>query len=502
MDTMVEIFKHCTREYHAYDALLWNGKTVTYHEFGEATLRLANSLLKLGIGKGDRIVMMLPNIPQFPMVYYAALMIGAVVVPINIMFKYHEVAFLLDDSEAKAIVAWDGFAGEVLRAVSGMEALKHIIFLGDQRFENTEDLTELITNGPTDEIQEEISGDDVALILYTSGVTGRPKGAEITHLSVSRHLCDMQEIFRFTHHDRFLTVHPLFHPMGQAMAMNVGLAAGALLILHPRFHPGDILNAIQDRKVTVFLGVPSMYRLIMKFPSLDKFDVSSLRYAISGGSAFPQELMEQFEARFEAPLLEGYGLSEAFSFVTVNQMKRGRLAGSAGLSIPGVDVKILDENDQELAIDEMGEIVVRGPTVMRGYLNRPEVTRIALRDGWLHTGDVGRIDFDGYLHILDRTNDVIIKSGFKIFPREIETVIEGLPHVRDVAVIGFPDEETGEEIKACVVLKPGAQITSGEIQEYCRERMAPYKSPKLVRFYRELPKTATGKVMKEELRGA
>jgi long-chain acyl-CoA synthetase len=178
------------------------------------------------------------------------------------------------------------------------------------------------------------------------------------------------------------------------------------------------------------------------------------------------------------------------------------MAGSAGLPIPGVEVKIFNDNATEITINEVGEIVVRGSTVMRGYLNHPEVTRIALRDGWLHTGDVGRIDFDGYLHILDRTNDVIIKSGFKIFPREIETVIEGLPHVRDAAVIGYPDEETGEEIKACVVLKPGAQITSGEIQEYCRERMAPYKSPKLVRFYRELPKTATGKVMKEELRGA
>jgi long-chain acyl-CoA synthetase len=500
MKTMVEVFQHFAKENHQSIALTWNGKTVSYAEFKEAISRLANALRAHGINKGDRLIIMLPNIPQFPIIYYAGLIIGAVIVPINIMLKSREIAFLLDDAEAKAIVAWDGFADEVLKAVTGMEALKHTIFLGDQHIENTLDLTELITSGSVEEIPVEVEEDDVALVLYTSGVTGRPKGAEIMHKSLTYHLEEIQAIFRFTSADRFLAVHPFFQPMGQAMMMNTALAAGANLILQPRFHPADVLSAIQDNSITVFLGVPSMYRIIMKFPSIEKYDLKSLRYAISGGSAFPDELMEEFGKLFQVPLLEGYGLSEAYSFVAVNQMKRGPRKGSVGLALHGLEVKIFNDSDEEIAIDEVGEIVVQGPTVMKGYLNRPEATGIALRNGWLHTGDVGRIDFDGYLHLVDRKNDVIIKGGFKIFPREIEAVLEGLPHIQEVAVIGIPDDDAGEEIKACVVLKPGAQITSGEIQEYCKEKMAPYKSPKMVRFYRELPKTPTGKILKEDLR--
>jgi len=500
MESMAELFKRCIHDYKSHVAMVWNGNSVTFADFGEAVLRLANAFQNLGLGKGDRVVIMLPNIPQFPIVCFATLLIGAVAVPINIMLKYREIAFLLDDCEAKTVVAWDGFSGEVLRAVGGMETLQHVIFLGDQKFENTRDLTELISSGTAQDIKMEVPGDEVALVLYTSGVTGRPKGAQIAHNAIIYHVLEMKDIFRFTSEDKFLAVHPLFHPMGQAMVMNTALCSGAPLILQPRFHPGDALKSIQDYKITVFLGVPSMYRLIMNFPSVEKIDLSSLRYAISGGSSFPDDLMEQFEEVFKVPVLQGYGLSEAFSFVTVNQMKRGRRKGSVGLPLHGMEVKILNDDDQEVSIDEVGEIALRGPTVMKGYLNRPEASAIALRNGWLHTGDLGRVDFEGYLHLVDRKNDVIIKSGFKIFPREIEAVLEGLPHIQEVAVIGVPDEEVGEEIKACVVLKPGAQITSGEIQEYCREKMAPYKSPKIVRFYRELPQTPTGKILKEELR--
>lgn len=500
MKTMVEAFRKCIKEHQASTALVWNGNSVTFAEFGEATHRLANAFLGLGLKKGDRVMIMLPNIPQFPIVYYAILLIGAVAVPINIMLKYREIAFLLDDCEAKMMISWDGFTDEVLRAVSGMEALEHVVFLGDQRIENTLDLTDLISSATADKIDVKVEEDDVALVLYTSGVTGRPKGAEITHGAMSYHLQEIQEIFLFSNDDKFLAVHPFFHPMGQAMVMNVGLCAGASMVLLPRFHPGDVLKAVQEDEATVLLGVPSMYRLIINFPSIDKCDLSSLRYAISGGSNFPDSLREPFEKIFQIPLLEGYGLSEAYSFITINQMKRGIRKGSVGLPIHGTEIRILNENGEEISIDEVGEIAVKGPTVMKGYLNRPEATSIALREGWLHTGDLGRLDFEGYLHAVDRKNDVIIKSGFKIFPREIEGVIEGLPHIQEVAIIGVPDEEMGEEIKACVVLKPGAQITSGEIQEYCKEKMALYKSPKIVRFYRELPKTPTGKVLKEELR--
>jgi long-chain acyl-CoA synthetase len=500
METMVELFEQCIKDYRSNIAMVWNGHNVSFSDFGEAVLRLGNAFINLGLGKGDRIMIMLPNIPQFPIVYYATLLIGALAVPINIMLKSREISFLLDDCEAKTIVAWDGFAGEVLRAVGGMETLQHVIFLGDQKFENTTDLTELISSGTAEPIHVDVANDEVALVLYTSGVAGRPKGAQISHSAVIFHVLEIKDIFRFTCDDKFLAVHPLFHPMGQAILMNTCLCSGAPLILQPRFHPGDALKTIQDEKITVFLGVPSMYRLILNYPSVEKFDVASLRYAISGGSSFPENLMDQFEDVFKVPMLQGYGLSEAYSFVTVNQMKRGRRKGSVGLPLHNVEVKIFDDDDQEVAIDEVGEIVLQGPTVMKGYLNRPETTAIAMRNGWLHTGDLGHIDFDGYLHLVDRKHDVIIKGGFKIFPREIEAVLEALPHIQEVAVIGVPDEEMGEEIKACVVLKPGAQITSGEIQEYCKEKMAPYKSPKIVRFYRELPQTPTGKILKEELR--
>jgi long-chain acyl-CoA synthetase len=500
MQTLPEVIQHSIEEYHSHPALLWNGNQVTYGDFGEAVVRLANSFKGLGLGKGDRIMVMLPNIPQFPIVYYATMLIGGVVIPINILLKYREIASLLEDSEAKAIISWNGFASEVLKAAEGLEALKHVIFLGDQRYENAKDLTELISSGSNHEFHVEIGEGDVALMIYTSGVTGRPKGVEITHHAIVYHLKEMQDIFRFSSSDKFLAVHPFFQPIAQAMIMNVGLASGTSLILQPRFHPGDVLNAIQNEKITVFLGVPSMYQLITNFPSVEKFEVSSLKYAISGGSNFPNELMQQFEHIFKIPVLEGYGLSESYSFVTVNKMNPGPRIGSVGLPIHGVEVKIFNDDDHEVGVDEVGEIAVRGPTIMKGYLNRPEATRIALRDGWLHTGDLGRLDFEGYLYMVDRKNDVIIKSGFKIYPREIEAVLEGLPHIQEVAVIGIPDEVMGQEIKACVVLKPGAQITSGEIQEYCKEKMAPYKSPKMVRFYRELPKTPTGKILKEELK--
>jgi long-chain acyl-CoA synthetase len=282
--------------------------------------------------------------------------------------------------------------------------------------------------------------------------------------------------------------------------MNLAFVSGAELVIHSRFHPGDVLRALQEEQITYFLGVPTMYNSISGFPSVTKYETRLLRHCISGGAKLPQQLALYFEQQCGHILMEGYGLSETSSMVCLNTTVDAGYNGSVGAAIRGISVKIVNEEDTELPIGEVGEILIRGETLMQGYRGRPDLSAQALRGGWFHTGDLGRIDIDGNLYVVDRKDDMILKSGFKIYPREIEEVIEQLPHVQEVAVVGVPDPVVGEEIKACIVLKEGADLSSGDILEYCRERMAAYKCPRIVRFYKELPKAPGGKILKSELR--
>jgi long-chain acyl-CoA synthetase len=500
LERLLDLIAKSAASYPGHTAVTANNQAYSYEMVFDAADRLRGSLAEMGIRRGDRVGIMLPNCPHFPIAYYAVLGLGAVAIPLNIMLKAREMAYQLEDSEARAIIAWESFSPEVEKAAANLEVLTFRIYLGDNLPSGSLGLVDLIRQGNSMPPSQEVSPDDVAVILYTAGVTGRPKGAELTHHNLAFHASEFRTHLRITSKDRFLAVVPFYHALGQGMLMNLAFVSGAELVIHSRFHPGDVLRALQEEQITYFLGVPTMYNSISGFPSVTKYETRLLRHCISGGAKLPQQLALYFEQQCGHILMEGYGLSETSSMVCLNTTVDAGYNGSVGAAIRGISVKIVNEEDTELPIGEVGEILIRGETLMQGYRGRPDLSAQALRGGWFHTGDLGRIDIDGNLYVVDRKDDMILKSGFKIYPREIEEVIEQLPHVQEVAVVGVPDPVVGEEIKACIVLKEGADLSSGDILEYCRERMAAYKCPRIVRFYKELPKAPGGKILKSELR--
>ena len=482
------------------NALIWGDSKVTYNELHEAVFKLAGGLRRIGIKKGDRILLMLPNIPHFPVSYYAALAIGAVVVPVNIMFKDREIAYQLEDSEAVAAIGWEGFANDLIAAGEKTESLKHLLLLGDNLPPNSIHLTKFIAESSPIEKIEDTQAGDLAVILYTAGVTGNPKGAELTHGAISYASKVMAQTLSFTSRDKILAVVPFFHSFGGSVIMNAGFSGASALVLAPKFNPQEALQIIQKHKATIFAGVPTMFQMLYDQPNCTDFDVSSLKYCLSGGSHLPEQLLARFEERFSTYILEGYGLSETCSTACFNNFRRERKPGSVGYPLDGIEMKVVDDAGKEVSIGEIGEIVIKGPVLMRDYRNRPGATEEVMRGGWFHTGDIAHMDMDGYFYLVGRKTHMILKGGFKVFPREIENVIRAHPQVKEVAVIGIFDPVMGEEIKACVVPKEGVRINPAALLEYCHERMANYKCPSVLRFYSELPKGPTGKVLKKELR--
>jgi long-chain acyl-CoA synthetase len=338
------------------------------------------------------------------------------------------------------------------------------------------------------------------VILYTSGTTGKPKGAELTHRSVMRN----SEVVAMTatdvrEGDVILGALPLFHIFGQTVGMNASLRAGATLVLLPKFDPEATLAAIEANQMTHFYGVPTMFGALLHHPGRERYDTSSLRICVTGGASMPVEVLHGFERAFSCEVLEGYGLSETSPVVTTNHAGRERRAGSVGTPIDGVEVRVVDDAGRPLPVGEVGEIVVRGHNVMKGYWKRPEATAEAIRDGWFHTGDLGRTDQDGYFYIVDRKKDMIIRGGYNVYPREVEEVLYEHPQIREAAVIGMPDERWGEEIGAAVVLHEGERLEAQEVSDYVKERIAAYKYPRIVWFVDELPKGPTGKILKREI---
>ena len=481
-------------------ALTWGESQVTYGELYEAVLRMASGLKEIGLKKGDRVLLMLPNIPHFPISYYAVLAVGAVVVPINVMFKEREIAYQIEDSEAVAAIAWEGFTNDLLKARDKTESLKHLFILGDNIPDDAIHLTKFISHHkPLDKI-DEVEPDDSAVIMYTAGITGHPKGAELSHQGLSYAIKVLAETLRLTDREKILAVVPFFHSFGVVVVMNAGLYGGSTLTLAPRFNPKDALDIIAKDKITILAGVPTMFQMIHDFPDFADYDLSSLKYCLSGGSHLSEDLLRRFEERFSTYVLEGYGLSETCAAASFNNFKRERKPGSIGYPLEGMEMRVVDEEDQEISIGDIGEIVIKGPSLMKGYRNRPQASTEVMRNGWFHTGDIGRMDMDGYFYLVGRKTDMILKGGFKVVPREIEEIISAHPQVTEVAVIGIPDQVMGEEIKACIVPKEGIRINPAALLEYCHERLANYKCPAILRFYRELPKGPTGRVLKKELR--
>ncbi|OIJ90024.1 long-chain-fatty-acid--CoA ligase [Streptomyces sp. MUSC 14] len=471
-------------------ALRLGTTTTTYAELDRLSARAAALLRTEGLRTGDRVALMLPNVPEFVILYYAVLRAGGIVVPMNPLLKERETAYHLRDSGAVLLFEWHAAPGEG-GAGAAAAGVRHLAV------EPAAFAAELACLEPQFDVTP-AAGDDIAVLLYTSGTTGRPKGAALTHAGL-RHNTEVNvtEVQRLTSEDVIVGCLPLFHIFGQTCTMNVAVRSGASLTLVPRFEPGAVLDAIARDRATVFEGVPTMYAALLQHPA--DADVSSLRMCVSGGASLPVEVLHGFERRFGCMVLEGFGMSETSPVVSFNHPDRPRKPGSVGTPIRDVEVRLLDASGADVAPGEVGELAVRGPNVMKEYWNRPEDTAATVPDGWLRTGDLARQDEDGYLFIVDRKKDLIIRGGYNVYPREIEEVLHEHPAVALAAVLGVPDERLGEEVAAAVVLRPGFQAGAEELQQFVRDRVAAYKYPRRVWLADALPMGPSGKILKREI---
>ncbi len=464
---------------------------LTYAGLDAASALAAGWLREHGVGPGDRVGIMLPNIPQFPILYYGALRAGAAVVPMNPLFKEREVEYYLSDSGAKVLFGWEGIADQ---AQPGAEAAGAAFEVVDAGFSQ-----KLATYSPAPDVVER-APDDTAVLLYTSGTTGKPKGAELTHSNLGSNVATCVALFDGGPGDVIFGGLPLFHSFGQTCGLNSAVACGATLTMIPRFEPHKALEVLQRDKVTIMQGVPTMYVALLQDPAHKDYDVSTLRLAVSGGASLPVEVLRGFEKEFGVILLEGYGLSETSPVASFNHADRERKAGSIGTPVRDVEMRLIDADWNDTPDGGIGEIAIKGPNVMKGYWNRPDATTEAIKDSWFRTGDLAKRDEDGYYFIVDRAKDMIIRGGYNVYPREVEEVLYEHPAVAEAAVVGVPDAEYGEEIGAAITLKAGASATAEEIQEFVKERIAAYKYPRIVWFLDEgLPKGPTGKILKREI---
>jgi long-chain acyl-CoA synthetase len=475
-----------------HTALKLDESVLSYAALDDASARVAALLRERGVEPGDRVALMLPNVPHFAIVYYGVLRAGATVLPMNVLFKRREVAFLLGDSEARVLVAWHGFAEEA--ELGAAETAAECLILAPGEFEQLlagiDPVADVAGRDPS----------DTAVILYTSGTTGTPKGAELTHGNLARNAEVSRQLFSLDTQSVILGSLPLFHSFGQTCTLNAAMLVGATMTLLPRFEAGKALEIVERDRATVFMGVPTMYNALLNHPERERFDVSSLQVCVSGGASLPVELLHAFEDAFRCTILEGYGLSETSPVASFNHPDAVRKPGSIGTPVDGVEMKLVDEAGADIPLGEVGEILIRGHNVMKGYWRRPEATAEAISaDGWFASGDLARMDEDGYFFIVDRKKDMIIRGGYNVYPREIEEVLYSHPAVREVAVVGVPHPELGEEVGAAVALKPGADATAEELRDFVKEQIAAYKYPRLVWFVDELPKTATGKILKREI---
>jgi len=472
-------------------ALRQDDLVLTYAQLRDSARRAASLLTSLGVTPGDRVALMLPNVAAFPIAFYGALGAGAVVVPMNPLLKRREVAYYLSDSGAKAVFAWHEAAVEAGKGAAGTGT--QVLPVG------TPDMRGLLTGPAPAPPAAEQPGGGTAVILYTSGTTGRPKGAELTHANLTRNAeLTAATMLNAGPGDVTMGCLPLFHVFGLTCALNATIAAGGSLTLLPRFDPGKALEIVGRDHVTIFQGVPTMYAAMLHHRS--SADTSYLRTCISGGASMPLEIMRGFEQAFGCMILEAYGLSETSPVASFNHPDRERKPGSIGTPLEGVEMRAVDGDGASVPAGEVGEIAIRGPNVMKGYWGKPGATAEAIPDGWFRTGDLARVDEDGYFFIVGRQKELIIRGGYNVYPREIEEALHEHQAVAEVAVIGIPHAELGEEVGAAVTLKPGTAATPAELRAFARERVAAYKYPRHVWLVGELPKGPTGKILHHEVK--
>ena len=496
MADLNSVFEATAARYADRPAARMDGLVLSYSQVRDAAYRTASLLSSAGVCPGDRVALMLPNVPAFPIAFYGALAAGAIVVPMNPLLKSREIAYHLSDSGASVLLAWHAAADEAALGAAGTGV--RVLKVDDP------DAAGLLTGlAPVAPVPAGRTGDDDAVILYTSGTTGKPKGAELTHAGLTRNASvTARTLLHAGPEDVVMGCLPLFHVFGLTCALNAAIAAGASLTLLPRFDPGKALEIIGRDKVTIFEGDPTMYAAMLHDPAGARADTSSLRVCVSGGSAMPAEIMRGFEQAFGCVILEGYGLTETSPVASFNHPGRVRKPGSIGTPVEGVQMRVVDAAGAAgaagagLLVGEIGEIVIRGHNVMKGYWRNPDATALTIIDGWLRTGDLAKVDQDGYFHFVDRKKNLIIRGGFKVYPREIEEVLYEHPAVAEAAVIGIPDTDLGQEIGAAVQLKPAATVTPEELRAFVKDRVAPHKYPRHVWIVPDLLKGPTAKIIR------
>lgn len=473
-------------------ALSYEGKEYTYQDLERLVNGFAGLISSKGIGAGDRVILSCQNSPEFVVAYLGIIRAGATVIPLNIALTPEEIMYILRDAQAKAVAIHENIALVMAKRL-GIDPQKQL-----------QSQIILLNNALLDQLgqsgDEFVAGErgDYACFLYTSGTTGYPKGAMLTHRNLLSNVESLQKVGRLTPDDAQLCVLPMFHSFAWTACVLLTLYAGGRLVIKEAFQPKEVLEAIPKERITIFCGAPPMYAVLCKVGQKEIFQ--HMRFTVSGGSALPAQVLEQFEKEFQVPLVEGYGLSEASPVVTLNPIDGVRKPGSIGLALPDVSVRLVDDNMNDVPVGEVGELAVKGPNVMAGYFNLPNETAQALRDGWLLTGDLAKQDEEGYLYIVDRKKELVVVSGFNVYPREVETALMSHPKVQEAAVIGVPDEVRGEAVKAFVVVEEGQELTEKELRDYLKERLASYKRPRIYQFIDQLPKTATQKVMKKMLK--
>lgn len=495
---MMNIAQHVERGHHLFpdrSALLFEGKSFTYKELDLMANRVANGLQELGVHRGDRIALFLPNIPEFIISYLGILKLGAVAVSLNVMLKSAEVSFILNDCGAKAVVTTEALVGNVPQA--DLPELKHIL-IAEGNATKGMSLAQLMASAAPDAKTVDMNPYAPAAIVYTSGTTGFPKGATLSHGNLVSNSYAQNRCCGMQVEDRLLLYVPLFHCFGQNAILNAGLNAGATIVLQRHFDLDQIVKSIATEKVTMFFSVPTVYIVLLSMePS--SYDLSSVRYCFSAAAPLPPEVAEKWQQRHGMTIYQGYGLTETSPCTTYNHDFKYK-PGSVGTPIENVEMKAIDANGNQVEPGELGEIIIRGPNVMLGYWNRPFETAEAIKNGWFYTGDIGRTDEDGYFYIVDRSKDMINVAGLKVYPTEVENVIYQHPSVAEAAVFGVPDTEKGEIVRANIVLKSGHSLTEKQAIAFCAERMAIYKIPKTIKFVDSIPKNPTGKVLKRVLR--
>jgi long-chain acyl-CoA synthetase len=505
--------------YPNHTAIICGDRRFTFFELENWVAKIAEILVIQGLRVGDRVMLFAPNVPEFTASYYAILRAGGVVVPVNTLLLPHEISALLEHSDSRYFIAWHTFAEKAVKAFETVESCKNLFFIGAKRGELPDAILTHHAVSPLhhptkfvlDELYNCVSGkidytqtspDNTAVILYTSGTTGKSKGVELTHFNIySNALYTKEKALCINHESVTIAVLPLFHTFGQTAIQNTSIMAGSTMIMIPQFEPKRTLTDIEKHHVTCIAAVPTMYNLLVQSQRKRHYNVSSLRIALSGGASLPESIFDDFFTHFGIKLIEGYGLSETspIACVTPAHSKEIKI-GSIGPEFFGTQARIMRKDGSFAEVGEIGELVVRGHNVMKGYYKDPAATKAAFTEDWFHTGDIARMDSDKYFYIVDREKDVIIRAGMNIYPREVEEVLHNHPAILEASVIGISDATLSEHVVACITTQHNTEISAIEIQKYCREKLATYKCPKFIEFMPKLPKSSTGKILKRELK--